>query len=71
MMEEYSNRDTYLLHEESCSELNLEKISKYTLITLLIDEYKFYIENQDNHNHLFYFKGKWMLCSKVSLFLRK
>lgn len=38
MMKEYSNRDTYLLHEESCSELNLEKISKYTLITLLIDE---------------------------------
>lgn len=38
MFEEYSNRDTYLLHEESCSELNLEKISKYILITLLIDE---------------------------------
>lgn len=38
MFEEYSNRDTYLLHDEYCSELNLEKISKYTLITLLTDE---------------------------------
>lgn len=37
-MKEYGNRDTYLLHQESCSESNLEKISKYTLITLLIDE---------------------------------
>lgn len=38
MMKEYSNWDIYFLYEEFCFELNLEKILKYILIILLIDE---------------------------------